>query len=52
MSTFALLDGGSWPTVSLGSRDLTDRSWHSRCASLLTLPELDVGYRILVAELG
>jgi len=29
-----------------------DRSWHSRYASLLTLPELDVGYRLVVAELG
>jgi len=33
-------------------RDLADRSWHSRYASLLTLPELDVGYRLVVAELG
>jgi hypothetical protein len=34
------------------ARDLTHRSWHSRYASLLTLPELDVGYRLVVAELG
>jgi hypothetical protein len=33
------------------ARDLADRSWHSRYASLLTFPELDVGYRLVVAEL-
>ena len=27
-------------------------SWHSRYASLLNLPELDVGYRLVTAELG
>jgi SAM-dependent methyltransferase len=53
MSTFALLDDR---LVADGaarlSRDLADRSWHSRYASLLSLPELDVGYRLVVAELG
>jgi len=52
MSTFALLDNR---LVAEGAarlaRDLTDRSWHTRYASLLTLPELDVGYRLVVAEL-
>ena len=52
MSTFALLDervvadGVAWL-----ARDLADRSWHRRYASLLTLPQLDVGYRLVVAEL-
>jgi hypothetical protein len=51
MSTFALLDR---QVVTDGvvrlARDLMDRSWHSRYGSLLTLPELDVGYRLVVAE--
>ncbi len=52
MSTFALLDGRLVADgVARLARDLTDRSWHSRYASLLTLPELDVGYRLVVAEL-
>ena len=52
MSTFALLDervvadGVAWL-----ARDLADRSWHRRYASLLTLPQLDVGYRLVAAEL-
>ena len=53
MSTFALLEdqvvaGG----VARLARDLADRSWHRRYASLLTLPELDVGYRLVIAELS
>jgi SAM-dependent methyltransferase len=52
MSTFALLDGR---VVAAGvarlARDLADSSWHGRYASLRTLPELDVGYRLVVAEL-
>lgn len=53
MSTFALLDerivaGG----VARLARDLADRSWHERYAGLLNLPELDVGYRLVVAELA
>jgi hypothetical protein len=53
MSTFALLDGRLVADgVARLARDLTDRSWHSRYASLLTLPELDVGYRVVVAELA
>ena len=53
MSTFALLgrrlvaDG-----VARLARDLADRSWHDRYAALLTLRELDVGYRLVVAEVG
>ena len=53
MSTFALLDGR---VVAAGvarlASDLADSSWHGRYASLLTLPELDVGYRLVVAEIG
>jgi SAM-dependent methyltransferase len=53
MSTFALLD---YRLVADGvarlERDLADGFWHSRHGSLLTLPELDVGYRLVVAELG
>ena len=52
MSTFALLDER---VVVEGAahlaRDLADRSWHRRHASLLALPQLDVGYRLVVAEL-
>ena len=50
MSTFALLDER---VVAEGAarlaRDLADGSWRGRYASLLTLPELDVGYRLVVA---
>jgi hypothetical protein len=53
MSTFALLESRLVADgVARLARDLTDRSWHSRYASLLTLPELDVGYRLVVVELG
>jgi len=53
MSTFVLLDERVVADgVARLVRDLADRSWHSRYASLLTLPELDVGYRLVVAELG
>ena len=52
MSTFALLDER---LVADGAarleRDLKDGSWQSRYGSLLTLPVLDVGYRLVVAEL-
>jgi SAM-dependent methyltransferase len=53
MSTFALLeDGVVADGVARLARDLADRSWHSRYASVLTLPELDVGYRLVVAEIS
>ena len=53
MSTFALLDGRLVAEgVARLARDLTDGSWHRRYASLLTLPELDVAYRLVAAELG
>jgi SAM-dependent methyltransferase len=53
MSTFALLDGQLVAEgVARLARDLTDRSWHRRYASLLTLPELDVGYRLVIVEIG
>ena len=52
MSTFALLDDR---VVAEGAArlasDLADRSWHRRYESLLTLDELDVGYRLVVANL-
>jgi SAM-dependent methyltransferase len=52
MSTFALLDER---VVADGAarlaRDLADRSWHRRYAPLLDLPQLDVGYRLVVVEL-
>jgi SAM-dependent methyltransferase len=52
MSTFALLDGRVVADgVARLARDLADRSWHGRYASLLTLPELDVGYRLVIVEL-
>jgi SAM-dependent methyltransferase len=53
MSTFALLDSHAVADgVARLARDLADGSWHRRHASLLTLPELDVGYRLVVADLG
>ena len=53
MSTFALLEDRVVANgVARLARDLADRSWHCRYASLLTLLELDVGYRLVVAELG
>jgi SAM-dependent methyltransferase len=52
MSTFALLDERVIADgVARLARDLADRSWHRRYASLLALPRLDVGYRLVVAEL-
>jgi len=52
MSTFALLDAR---VVADGATrlasDLADRSWRRRYASFLALPEADVGYRLVVAEL-
>jgi SAM-dependent methyltransferase len=52
MSTFALLDPRVVADgVARLARDLTDRSWHGRYASLLELPELDVGYRLVVVDL-
>ena len=52
MSTFALLDEHVIADgVARLARDLADRSWHRRHASLLTLPQFDVGYRLVVAEL-
>ena len=53
VSTFALLDERVIADgVARLAPDLADRSWHRRYASLLTLPELDVGYRLIVAELA
>jgi SAM-dependent methyltransferase len=52
MSTFALLeDRVVADGVARLARDLADRSWHGRYGSLLTLLELDVGYRLVIAEL-
>jgi SAM-dependent methyltransferase len=52
MSTFALLDERVVADgVARLARDLADRSWHRRYTSLLTLRQLDVGYRLVVAEL-
>jgi SAM-dependent methyltransferase len=51
MSTFALLDERIViDGVARLARDLADRSWHQRYAPLLTLHQLDVGYRLIVAE--
>ena len=53
MSTFALLDERVVADgVARLARDLGNRSWHRRYASLLTLHQLDVGYRLVVAELA
>ena len=53
MSTFALLDERVAANgVARLAGDLADRSWHRRYAALLAVPELDVGYRLVVAELS
>jgi SAM-dependent methyltransferase len=53
MSTFALLDERVVADgVARLARDLADRSWHRRHAALLTFDQLDVGYRLVVAELA
>jgi len=53
MSTFALLDERLVADgVARLAHDLADRSWHRRYAALPALPELDVGYRLVVAELS
>jgi SAM-dependent methyltransferase len=53
MSTFALLENRLVADgVARLERDLTDGSWQSRYAPLLTLPELDVGYRLVIAKLA
>jgi SAM-dependent methyltransferase len=53
MSTFALLDERVVVDgVARLARDLADRSWHGRYASLLTLSELDVGYCLVVAQVA
>ena len=52
MSTFALLDERLVADgVGRVKRDLADGSWHNRYGALLSLRELDVGYRLVVAEL-
>ncbi len=53
MSTFALLDERIVTEgVARLAEDLADRSWHRRYAPLLTLHQLDLGYRLVVAELA
>ena len=53
MSTLALLDERVVADgVARLARDLADRSWRQRYAALLDLPELDVGYRLVVVELS
>ena len=52
MSTFALLDERVVADgVARLARDLADRSWQRRYAALLAFRQLDVGYRLVVAEL-
>ena len=53
MSTFALLDNRLLAEgVARLERDLADGSWERRNASLLTVTKLDVGYRLVVADLS
>jgi SAM-dependent methyltransferase len=53
MSTFALLDERVVADgVARLARDLAVRSWHRRYDAILDLAELDVGYRLVVAELS
>lgn len=52
MSTFALLDQRLVAAgVARLRRDLADHSWHRRYGALLSLRRLDVGYRLVVAEI-
>jgi SAM-dependent methyltransferase len=48
ISTFSKLD--SVPALERLRRDLEDGTWGDRYGSLLALPELDVGYRLVVAR--
>ncbi len=50
ISIFSKVD--SMPAIERLRRDLADGTWGDRYASLLTLPELDVGYRLVVARCG
>ena len=53
ISTFSQLDPAA---VERGLRrlhdDLARRRWHDRHGRLLDLPELDVGYRLVIAGRG
>jgi hypothetical protein len=48
ISTFSKLD--SVPAIERLRRDLEDGTWDDRYGSLLTLSELDIGYRLVVAR--
>ena len=51
ISSFALIDGVDEGVARL-RRDLEDGTWERRNGALLDEPELDIGYRIVVAETG
>jgi SAM-dependent methyltransferase len=48
ISAFSKVDSAAG--IARLRRDLEDGTWHSRYGALLTLPELDVGYRLVVAR--
>ena len=48
ISTFFKVD--SVPAIERLKRDLEDGTWRNQYASLQTLPELDIGYRLIVAR--
>jgi len=50
ISTFSNLDSAS--AIERLRRDLEQGTWDDRYRSLRTLPELDVGYRLVVARCG
>jgi SAM-dependent methyltransferase len=53
ISVFALVPEGDVATAVARLRsDLSDGGWHERHADLLELDELDLGYALVVAELG
>ena len=50
ISALALLDAGYVDrALTQLARDLQDGTWHARHANLLTLDELDLGYRLVIA---
>jgi len=49
ISTFSKLKHASAGLARL-RREIEDKTWHNRYGELLTLPELDIGYRVVVAR--
>jgi hypothetical protein len=53
ISGFSLLDAGvTDPALEHLAADLESGAWHRRNAALMELDELDLGYRLVVADAG